>query len=104
MGSREFVEAQRLLRETGPDGFLSVLESREKALIDEWQTEMLVKALRVGNIKLYTTGLSEENLLDVVVDPVSSLEEAVAASVKAHEDPDVAVVPEGPYVIPTFSN
>jgi len=102
MGSREFVEAQRLLRETGPDRFLSVLESRERAHIDEWQTEMLVKVLRVGTVKLYTTGLSEEDLQDVFVDSVSSVEDAVAASVKAHNDPDVGVVPEGPYVIPNF--
>jgi len=102
MGSREFVEAQRLLRDMGPDRFLSVLESREKANVDEWQTEMLVKALRVGTVKLYTTGLSKESLQDVYVDPVTSVEQAVAVSVKAHNDPDVAVVPEGPYVIPTF--
>jgi nickel-dependent lactate racemase len=102
MGSREFVEAQRLLRETGPERFLSLLESREKALIDEWQTEMLVKALRVGNVKLYTTGLNEESQQEVAVELVSSLEDAVVASVKAHKDPDVAVVPEGPYVIPKF--
>jgi nickel-dependent lactate racemase len=102
MGSQEFVEAQRMLRETGPDRFLSVLQSREKAHVDEWQTEMLVKALRVGTVKLYTTGLSKESLRDVCVDPVSSLEEAVVASVKAHKDPNVAVVPEGPYVIPNF--
>lgn len=100
MGSREFVEAQRLLRKIGPDRFLSVLESREKAHIDEWQTEMLVKALRVGTVKLYTTGLSEENLQDVFVDPVSSVENAVVTSVKAHKDPTIAVVPEGSYVIP----
>ena len=102
MGSPEFVDAQRLLRETGTDRFLSVLESREKAHVDEWQTEMLVKALRLGTVKLYTTGLSEEDLKDVFVDPVSSVEEAVVASVKTHNDPDVAVVPEGPYVIPHF--
>jgi nickel-dependent lactate racemase len=102
MGSEEFVEAQRLLRVTGPDRFLSVLESREKAHVDEWQTEMLVKALRVGTVKLYTTGLSQEDLKDVCVEPVSSVEDAVVASVKIHEDPDVAVVPEGPYVIPYF--
>ena len=63
---------------------------------------MLVKALRVGTVKLYTTGLSEENLQDVFVDTVSSVEDAVAASVKIHKDPDVAVVPEGPYVIPNY--
>lgn len=100
MGSPEFVEAQRLLCEAGPDRFMSILESREKTHIDEWQTEMLVKALRVGNIKLYTTRLAGDCLKDVFVEPVSSIEEAVAASVRAHGDPEIAVVPEGPYVIP----
>jgi len=100
MGSSEFVAAQRMLCEVGPDRFMSVLTGRDKAHIDEWQTEMLVKALRVGNIKLYTTGLAEEDLKDVYVESVSSIEEAVMASVKAHGDPDIGVVPEGPYVIP----
>ena len=102
MGSGEFVEAQRLLCEVGPERFLSVLENRDKTHIDEWQTEMLVKALRVGRIKLYTTGLDKACLKDVFVDPVASIEGAVIASVKAHGDPDIAVVPEGPYVIPHF--
>jgi nickel-dependent lactate racemase len=100
MGSSEFVAAQRLLCEVGPDHFMSILTGRDKAHIDEWQTEMLVKALRVGTILLHTTGLGKEDLKDVFVEPVSSIEEAVMASVKAHGDPDVAVVPEGPYVIP----
>jgi nickel-dependent lactate racemase len=100
MGSREFVAAQRLLCEVGPDRFMSVLTGRDKAHVDEWQTEMLVKALRVGDVKLYTTGLAREDLKDVYVESVSSIEEAVVGSVKAHGDPDVAVVPEGPYVIP----
>jgi lactate racemase len=100
MGSPEFVAAQRLLCEVGPDRFMSILNDRDKALIDEWQTEMLVKALRVGNVKLYTTGLGKESYPDVCVDPVSSVEEAVAESVRTHGDPDIAIVPEGPYIIP----
>ncbi len=100
MGSPEFVAAQRLLREAGPDRFLSVLKARDRALVDEWQTEMLVKALRVGKIKLYTGGLCGESITDVCAEPVSSLEDAVEAAVRAHGDPDIAVVPEGPYVIP----
>jgi len=100
MGSPEFVEAQKLLSDSGPERFLSLLESRDKALIDEWQTEMLVKALRGGMVKLYTTGLSAEDLANVVVQPVPSVEDAVLASIREHNDPDVAVVPEGPYVIP----
>jgi nickel-dependent lactate racemase len=104
MGSREFVEAQRLLCKIGPELFMSTLETREKALIDEWQTEMLVKALKVGRVQLYTTGLNETVLKDIYVEPVPSVEEAVMASMKAQDDFEIAVVPEGPYVIPLFDN
>jgi nickel-dependent lactate racemase len=103
LGSSEFVAAQRLLRETGPDRFVSVLEARGRARVDEWQTEMLAKALRAGNVQLYTTGLTKADLEDVVVEPVFSVEAAVEASVRAQRDPDVAVIPEGPYVIPRCS-
>jgi lactate racemase len=102
MGSPEFVEAQRLLCQVGPDRFMSILETREQAHIDEWQTEMLVKALKAGHVKLYTRGLKEAELRDTYVDPVDSVEKAVMASIKTHGDPEIAVVPEGPYVIPLF--
>jgi len=103
LGSEEFIAAQRLLQETGADRFVAAIEARGESRIDEWQTEMLVKALRAGSVKLYTTGLGKEDLKDVVVDPVVSVEAAVAASVEGHGDPDIAVVPEGPYVIPLYS-
>ena len=63
---------------------------------------MLLKALRVGTVQLYTAGLSKEELKDVFVKPVPSVEEAIAASVEAHGEKEIAVVPEGPYVIPLF--
>ncbi len=69
-------------------------------IIDEWQTEMLVKALKKGTIQLYCTGLSPEDLKDIYVQAVPSVEAAVTASVDACGDKAVAVVPEGPYVIP----
>jgi nickel-dependent lactate racemase len=102
MGSREFVEAQRFLSRVGPKEFMSVLDSRDKALVDEWQTEMLLKATRLGAVHLYTTGLKEEDFKDIFVNRVSSLEEAIAASVKRHGANEIAVVPEGPYVIPLY--
>jgi nickel-dependent lactate racemase len=102
MGSHEFVSAQQLLCEVGPDRFMSILEGRDKARIDEWQTEMLVKALRVGTIQLFTSGLSQKDLLDIFVEPVSSLSGAVEDSLKVNGPHDIAVVPEGPYVIPLY--
>ncbi len=102
MGSREFVASQQRLCAAGPEKFMALLKSREKAEIDEWESEMLLKPLRLGRVQLYTTGLGEADLRDTFVEPVSSVEAAAAASVKAHKDANVVVIPEGPYMIPLF--
>ena len=102
MGSPDFVEAQRVLCRLGPERFMAGIIARNHARIDEWQTQMLVKALRVGTVQLYATGLKPSDLADIYVDPVASVEKAVLESTRAHRDAHVAVVPEGPYVIPVY--
>ncbi len=102
MGSKEFVAAQQLLCKVGPDEFMRILDGRDKALVDEWQTEMLLKAWRVGKIQLYTGGLIPADFKDIFVEAVPSLEEAISQSVAARGDNEIAVVPEGPYVIPLY--
>ncbi len=104
MGSSEFVEAQRLLCDAGPQRFMEILADREKARIDEWQTEMLIKALRVGNIQLYAPALSKEDQEIVYVEPITSIERAIADSIRNKGPHEIAVVPEGPYVVPLFEN
>ncbi|PKN28824.1 MAG: hypothetical protein CVU64_11415 [Deltaproteobacteria bacterium HGW-Deltaproteobacteria-21] len=101
MGSPEFVESQQFLCRTGPERFMSVLEGREKARIDEWETEMLLKPLRTGTIQLYSS-LSPSEAKDIFVQSISSVEKAVLECVRNHGDREVAVVPEGPYVIPLY--
>jgi hypothetical protein len=81
---------------------MSLIEGRDKALIDEWETEMLLKPHRGGHIQIYCTGLSESERDYVFVEMIPSVEAAVAASVRAHGDTEIAVVPEGPYVIPLY--
>jgi len=103
MGSPEFFAAQRLLYREGTENFMAILNRREKALIDEWQTEMLVKALNVAKIQLYTQGLNDEELKITCVEPVESLEEAILQSTEFHQDKHIAIIREGPYVIPKFS-
>jgi hypothetical protein len=102
VGSAEFAEAQRTLCRVGPERFMADIIARNHARIDEWQTQMLVKALRAGSIKLFTTGLKPSDLADIFVEPVASIEKAVAESVRMSGDHHVAVVPEGPYVIPVY--
>src|SRR6516162_679894 len=59
-GSAEFRAAQVRLAELGPQRFLATLTAKTLAEVDEWQTEMQLKSMRVGNVVLYTTGLDTE--------------------------------------------
>jgi len=100
LGSPEFVRAQELLLSMGPHRFLERLRKQEKAEIDEWATEMLLKVLRVGRAVLFSTGLSPRDAELTGVASTSSIPEAVLESVETNGDHRVAVIPEGPYVIP----
>lgn len=102
-GSAEFRSAQERLIELGPERFLATLKAKCFAEIDEWQTEMQLKPMRLGNIKLYTTGLDEEERRITGVEMIESVEDAVRQSIDEHKDRAVAVIPEGPYVIPIFA-
>ena len=99
-GSHEFRAAQARLVEIGPERFLATLTAKSLAEIDEWQTEMQMKTMRVGRIQLYTTGLDAEERRITGVELVPSLDRAIADSVARHGDAAIAVIPEGPYVIP----
>ena len=103
-GSPEFKQAQTRLVELGPEPFLKTLTAKSLAEIDEWQTEMQLKPMRVGSIQMFTTGLSDEERRITGVEIVGSLDEAVAASVARHGDNAVAIIPEGPYVIPVHAS
>jgi nickel-dependent lactate racemase len=101
-GSEEFRDAQRRLVSLGAERFLATLTAKSLAEVDEWQTEMQLKALRLGRVELYTTGLTEAERAVTGVHIAPNLDEAVAASIARSGDAAVAVIPEGPYVIPYF--
>lgn len=102
MGSREYVEAQRRLLAQGDSGFLDGLKAKTRAAIDEWQTEMQLKAARVGAIRLFAEGLQGEQRALTGVTMIEDVRAAVAASVARSGDRGVAVIPEGPYVVPQY--
>lgn len=100
-GSPEFLNAQRRLLELGPERFLATLAAKSLADVDEWQTEMQLKSLRLARVDLYTTGLRVEDRLATGVNLIASVDDAIAASIARTGDPAVAVIPAGPYVVPT---
>ena len=101
MGSREYVEAQEKLIALGADGFLEQIRPKKHAAIDEWQTEMQLKPMRKGRIHLYTQGLDrhQQKLTGVeVIDDPEAFVRRIAASMG--RDRRIAVIPEGPYILP----
>ena len=102
-GSPEFREAQERLCAIGPDAFLQTLLAKRFADVDEWQTEMQLKAMRAGRVQLHTTGLAGDDRRLTGVDMIDSVDAAVAAAVAQTGDRAVAFIPEGPYVIPVVA-
>jgi len=102
-GSPEFRAAQQRLQSLGPDAFLQTLLAKAFADVDEWQTEMQLKSMRAGHVQLYTTGLNDEERMLTGVETIASIDAALAAAALRSGDPAIAVVPEGPYVVPVVA-
>ncbi len=100
LGSAEYRDAQRRLVAAGPDAFLAGITGKPHADIDEWQTQMQTRSLARGRISLFAGGLASSDRALTGVESVASVERAVAESMERHHDPRIAVIPEGPYVIP----
>ena len=100
IGSPEYAECQRRLIDMGAEAFMEQIQPKTKADIDEWETEMQLKVAKVGKIHLFSGCLcdADKQLTGVVY--IDSLVEAIQQSVNEFGDKRVAVIPEGPYVIP----
>jgi nickel-dependent lactate racemase len=100
IGSPEFRAAQERLLATGAEAFLATLLGKRLADIDEWQTEMQLRPMRAGRVQLYAPGLADNDVAVTGVEAVADVAEAVADSIRRHGDPEIAVIPEGPYIVP----
>jgi nickel-dependent lactate racemase len=102
IGSAEFAQSQQRLVAGGPEAFLNSILKKSHADIDEWQTQMQLKPQAIGNLQLFTDGLSANERALTGVDLIDSVSDAIAASISRHNDNTVAIIPEGPYVVPFF--
>ena len=105
MGSAEYVDAQKRFIELGLDGFMNELFPKSHALIDEWQTEMQIKPMRIGQIHLYTDKLDKSDWKYTgvhVYDSFEQWEDRIRESLASRNPKRVAVIPEGPYIVPLY--
>jgi nickel-dependent lactate racemase len=105
MGSKEYVDAQRRLRQLGVRGFRESLLHKSRAAIDEWQTEMQLKPMEIGKIHLF----SELSEVDRLLTDISCADDSISPLEFIHgivepSGTSIAVIPEGPYVIPRYEN
>jgi hypothetical protein len=72
--------------------------------MDQWQVEELAKVRRKARVKVVSDGLSPEVLRRCFVEPVPSVEDAVASSLLDYgPEAQIAVIPKGPYVMPVIA-
>ena len=97
-GSAEFRASQRLLRDLGKERFRAEAFGRARSRIDEWETVMLLKALDVGRVHLFSEGLDGEDQKLTCVLPCADLLGELGACVARDPSRRIAVIPEGPYM------
>ena len=100
IGSPEFRAAQEKLVALGPEAFLDTLLPKTFADVDEWQTEMQLKPMRVGRIQLYAPGLAADDQGVTGVEVVPDITAALVEAMTRHDSKNIAVIPEGPYIVP----
>lgn len=103
LGSHEFRASQSHLLSLGKQGFLDRIRPMPFADVDGWQTHMLLRTLAVGNVSLFSEGLTGNDRELTGVQMVESIEDTIAASISHSGDKAIAIIPEGPYVIPTHA-
>ncbi len=99
LGSPEF---QQVMREN-PDlaAFKKRIMGSDYFVMDQWQLEELAKVVARCRVKVVSDGVSAETLRRCYVEPAATVEEAVAESLAEYGPAArVAVIPEGPYVLP----
>ncbi|HRS94515.1 MAG TPA: nickel-dependent lactate racemase [Candidatus Latescibacteria bacterium] len=68
---------------------------------DQWQFQMMCRALETAQVLYFSTGIPADILAKLFVTPIASVEEGIARALERHgSGASMAIIPEGPYVMP----
>ena len=106
LGSDDFRHVLQNLRNVKDyDRFLAHISVPDNFAIDQWEVEMLIKALRRGKIFLFSEGIPEHDWSLTFATKIKSVEDGISHAIATRGGhPRIAVIPEGPYVIPFADN
>jgi len=85
-----------------PSAFMEKIFRPDFFCVDQWMVQHLCQVLRKARVILVSEGLSPGMLRELHVEGAGSVEEAIAEALERHgPEASIAVIPEGPYVLPT---
>ena len=101
LGSPEFQSALR--DHPSLEAFMERVLGKDYFVMDQWQVEELAKVRRKARVKIVTDGLAPDVLSRCFVEPAASVEAALDESLADYgPSAQIAVIPKGPYVLPTL--
>lgn len=98
IGGPEFSEL--ILGQGNLEDFMEHAFAGHLCSIDQWQLQEMHKVCRHASVFNYSSGIPSNVQRELFVEPVASVEQAVADALERHgAQATIAVIPEGPYVL-----
>ena len=98
IGSKPFTDL--IFKTDDLTAFVQGLYNPANFVIDQWQLEELAKVARKADIYFYTDGIPYHQRAKLFVHPLKHAQEGIKEILNQYgEDAQIAVIPEGPYVL-----
>ncbi|MGD8238453.1 MAG: nickel-dependent lactate racemase [Armatimonadota bacterium] len=102
IGGPEYTEL--MLNLDDPEKFVADSYDPANFVIDQWQLHELVKCRRSAEVFCFSEGIPPDVLSQLFVTPIDSVEQGVERALAKHgRDAAIAVIPDGPYVLPVIA-
>ncbi len=95
--------AELLCAADSPEVLMEQVCALEEPVQDQWQAQAQAQLQNHADIYVYSTGLTDEQVRQALLRPVTEIEETVGRLVK-EKGPRVGVLAEGPFVVPTLAS
>jgi len=101
-GIPDYGEYRRLVQEGGSvQGVLDLISQPGFTCQDQWEAQLQARIQQVADVHVYSSGLTDEQIRDMLLTPCHRIEETLA-TLRAKYGPQarICVIPEGPQTIP----
>jgi len=83
------------------DDIFAALHNGAETVPDQWEAQIQALVQRRATVYAFCEGLTPAQLRAAHLQPIASVDETLAALLQANASASVAVLPEGPYVVPS---